>query len=395
MTRTPRLPATPVTSGPAIRERPNVVRIATHPTTSIAVRVAMNAANATPWSTGTAPSSTTARRPGFALNGAHSTITCNACHTTANFKDKIPKDCIGCHRAQDSHATRFGTDCVSCHSEVHWKPVQYDHLKSAKFALLGAHAKLDCHTCHTARGQEAETRQHVLGLSSRARPARWQTWTRLRSMPRQRNLAWRRTVRPRSHRLSAAGPARAGELRAMSRFDEFQGRFAALRGLPTKFRMYTRAASAMTAQRATRPMAGRSGSLIMRRKTGFALTGGHRKTDLQRLSPRAAEEAQIIDGLRFVPRQGRHPCGRVWPPMPTLSHHRQFRRSENQVSEHEASTQVRVDLDSLSGMRSGGCGTDWSDEIRSPHHWFRTVGRPFERALRILSRGRHLQRNTA
>jgi len=91
-----------------------------------------------------------AKETGFPLNGAHSDIPCTGCHTTGNFKDKTPKDCIGCHRAQDSHATRFGADCKNCHAETHWKPVEYDHLKTAHFALVGAHAKLGCHTCHTA-----------------------------------------------------------------------------------------------------------------------------------------------------------------------------------------------------------------------------------------------------
>jgi len=28
--------------------------------------------------------------------------------------------------------------------------VKYDHLARTKFALIGVHEKLDCHTCHTA-----------------------------------------------------------------------------------------------------------------------------------------------------------------------------------------------------------------------------------------------------
>ncbi len=90
------------------------------------------------------------KETGFALKDAHADIPCTACHTTGNYKDKIPKECVGCHKAQDSHASRLGTDCGSCHTEVHWKPVEYDHLKSAKFALVGVHAKLGCHDCHTA-----------------------------------------------------------------------------------------------------------------------------------------------------------------------------------------------------------------------------------------------------
>ena len=91
-----------------------------------------------------------AKETGFALNDAHANIECTACHTTGNYKDKVPKDCHGCHLAQDSHAGRFGAKCESCHSEAKWKPVDYDHLKLAKFALLGAHARLACHVCHSA-----------------------------------------------------------------------------------------------------------------------------------------------------------------------------------------------------------------------------------------------------
>lgn len=97
-----------------------------------------------------------AKETGFALNGAHSDISCTACHATGNYKDRIPKDCNGCHRARDAHAGRFGPDCAACHAEVHWKPVEYDHLKSAHSALVGAHARLGCHDCHTA---EAKTQK--------------------------------------------------------------------------------------------------------------------------------------------------------------------------------------------------------------------------------------------
>jgi len=91
-----------------------------------------------------------AKETGFALNGAHADITCIACHRSGNVKDKIAKDCQGCHASQDAHAGRFDRDCASCHAEDRWHPLAYDHLKEAHFALLGAHEKLDCHACHTA-----------------------------------------------------------------------------------------------------------------------------------------------------------------------------------------------------------------------------------------------------
>jgi hypothetical protein len=86
----------------------------------------------------------------YELLGVHAKIDCVACHRSGNFKDKIPKDCNGCHRADDAHAARFGAKCGDCHDNDHWHPVNYDHAAKTKFALLGVHAKLDCHICHTA-----------------------------------------------------------------------------------------------------------------------------------------------------------------------------------------------------------------------------------------------------
>jgi hypothetical protein len=90
------------------------------------------------------------KETGFALAGAHASLTCQGCHKTASLKDPLPKDCLGCHRAEDAHATRFGTDCEKCHSTSGWKQASFDHTRDGKFELVGAHTKLDCHACHTA-----------------------------------------------------------------------------------------------------------------------------------------------------------------------------------------------------------------------------------------------------
>jgi hypothetical protein len=90
------------------------------------------------------------RETGFALLGRHDQLDCSTCHRSGNFKDKLPKDCHGCHQADDAHAARFGGKCQDCHGNEHWQPVDYDHLVKAKFELVGAHAKLGCHVCHTA-----------------------------------------------------------------------------------------------------------------------------------------------------------------------------------------------------------------------------------------------------
>ncbi len=90
------------------------------------------------------------KETGYALLGAHDRLDCVTCHRSGNFKDKLPKDCTGCHQADDAHAGRFGPKCADCHDNEHWHPVQYDHLARTKFALVGAHAKISCYACHTA-----------------------------------------------------------------------------------------------------------------------------------------------------------------------------------------------------------------------------------------------------
>ncbi len=90
------------------------------------------------------------KETGYALLGVHADISCLACHRSGNYKDKISKDCNGCHKADDAHAFRFGTKCDDCHDNDRWQPVTYDHTAKTKYPLAGAHAKIDCHVCHTA-----------------------------------------------------------------------------------------------------------------------------------------------------------------------------------------------------------------------------------------------------
>lgn len=85
----------------------------------------------------------------FALNGAHSKISCDACHRSGDLKAKIPDKCAGCHAADDRHGGRFGDDCSACHNEQKWKDAVFDHAGKAHFALVGKHEKLDCTACHT------------------------------------------------------------------------------------------------------------------------------------------------------------------------------------------------------------------------------------------------------
>lgn len=91
-----------------------------------------------------------AKETGFALEGAHMHLDCQDCHRSGNLKDPVPKACSGCHEGQDAHAGRFGSDCAHCHGNEKWKPTAFDHTRDGHWELVGQHAKLDCHTCHTA-----------------------------------------------------------------------------------------------------------------------------------------------------------------------------------------------------------------------------------------------------
>lgn len=104
------------------------------------------------------------KETGYELLGAHAKTDCLSCHRSGNYKDKIPKDCNGCHRADDAHGARFGAKCGDCHDNEHWRlATAYDHAARHKFALVGAHAKIDCHTCHTAAVADQKLAKDCIG----------------------------------------------------------------------------------------------------------------------------------------------------------------------------------------------------------------------------------------
>jgi len=85
----------------------------------------------------------------FALKGAHSKAQCISCHVGEIYKG-LSSACIDCHAIQDVHGGKFGTKCADCHSVEKWKEAKFDHAKSTRFALLGAHEKAKCADCHGA-----------------------------------------------------------------------------------------------------------------------------------------------------------------------------------------------------------------------------------------------------
>lgn len=93
---------------------------------------------------------------GFALNGAHTNLTCKQCHAGA-LSDPVGSSCNQCH-SPDPHAGQLGNNCQQCHNESHWQSdLTFSH-ELTNFPLLGLHSQLECPACHTtARFLDAQT----------------------------------------------------------------------------------------------------------------------------------------------------------------------------------------------------------------------------------------------
>lgn len=88
------------------------------------------------------------RHARFALVGRHLGVACKDCHPSPRFRDAA-RDCVSCHRKDDTHREAFGTACESCHNARAWPLADHDHARRARFALDGRHARLACAACHT------------------------------------------------------------------------------------------------------------------------------------------------------------------------------------------------------------------------------------------------------
>lgn len=85
----------------------------------------------------------------FRLTGRHVPVPCASCHTPvrslAAFSE-APETCIGCHRPDDPHRGRYGTDCAACHNTGDWNDAEFDHT----FPLdHGGQGVIECRACHT------------------------------------------------------------------------------------------------------------------------------------------------------------------------------------------------------------------------------------------------------
>ncbi len=87
---------------------------------------------------------------GYPLNGNHSQVHCRECHENLIFSH-IGVTCLDCH--SDIHKGEMGDRCEECHSPAGWEDRSEHFLMhmGTQFPLLGAHAVLDCQSCHEAQ----------------------------------------------------------------------------------------------------------------------------------------------------------------------------------------------------------------------------------------------------
>ena len=89
----------------------------------------------------------------YPLRGMHEKVQCTQCHVKLVFAN-VGQKCSDCHA--DIHRGQFGANCESCHTLKGWKvsvTAIRDHQN--RFPLIGAHAAIDCESCHkgAATGQ--------------------------------------------------------------------------------------------------------------------------------------------------------------------------------------------------------------------------------------------------
>ena len=100
----------------------------------------------------------------FPLMGAHSTISCDRCHTGGQFTG-APTDCYSCHRTDyegtlnPSHVTAgYPTSCASCHTTTAWRPANIDH-DGLYFRIYSGRHKdtwASCAICHSNAASYAD-----------------------------------------------------------------------------------------------------------------------------------------------------------------------------------------------------------------------------------------------
>ncbi len=93
----------------------------------------------------------------FELRESHTDLNCTQCHTgdtIDEFHEFSVKgtDCVSCH--QDVHQNYWGNQCETCHTPENWDTEQaFRRHEETLFPLLASHHGLECYLCHTTPGR--------------------------------------------------------------------------------------------------------------------------------------------------------------------------------------------------------------------------------------------------
>lgn len=83
----------------------------------------------------------------FPLMGSHAGVACAGCHAPEEKYRDAPSQCVDCHKADEPHKGRLGTECATCHDENRWQDASFDH-DTTDFPLKGKHVETRCEQCH-------------------------------------------------------------------------------------------------------------------------------------------------------------------------------------------------------------------------------------------------------
>lgn len=82
----------------------------------------------------------------YPLRGMHTSVSCTQCHVKPVFSN-VGQRCQDCHA--DIHRRQLGANCEQCHTVRGWQvSIQQVEQHNNRFPLTGAHAAVDCDSCH-------------------------------------------------------------------------------------------------------------------------------------------------------------------------------------------------------------------------------------------------------
>lgn len=100
-------------------------------------------------------------KTGYPLRGMHAELPCRECHVDLVFAN-VGSNCQDCHA--DLHRRKNGAKCELCHRVSGWQvSIHSINEHQDRFPLIGAHAAVDCYSCHKAGAAGQFNRQ---GLST-------------------------------------------------------------------------------------------------------------------------------------------------------------------------------------------------------------------------------------